>query len=141
MKTKEEITARRIWSETRNHTLCNTWFPPSYLLKENLPSGQPGVHICFVQWTVRYLPRYRVLEENSFSDSILYWVVLTGPNIQPLHIVRNLFIILSHVMNLPECFFYFLCTFFKYFWSLLWGILSVWIISLIYVNLFILWLM
>ena len=43
---------------------------------------------------MRYLPRYRLQEENSVSDSILFWVVLTGSNIQPLHIVRNLFIII-----------------------------------------------
>ena len=41
--------ARRIRSETHNDTLRNTWVPPSYLLKENLPPGQPGVHMCFVQ--------------------------------------------------------------------------------------------
>ena len=31
-------------SETRNDTLRNTWVPPSYLRKENLPPGQPRVH-------------------------------------------------------------------------------------------------
>ena len=55
--------------------------------------------MCFVQWTVRYLSCYGVYEENSFSDSILFWVVLTGSNIQPLHIVRNLFIIIYLALN------------------------------------------
>ena len=57
---QQEMDARRIRSKTCNDTLCNRRFPPSYLLKKNLPQSQPGVHMCFVQWTVQYLSCYGV---------------------------------------------------------------------------------